>query len=149
MKERVRAVLITPDQHLLTIRRTRPGQPPYWVLPGGGVEDSDPDLESALHRELHEELSGTADIHSLIHIVERADERQYIYLARIHIWTFANHTGPEFTDPVRGNYHLDSIPLTAPALYAIDLKPDEIATFLTNHLTAGTDLFTLPDLRSS
>jgi 8-oxo-dGTP pyrophosphatase MutT (NUDIX family) len=147
VKERVRAVLITSDQHLLTIRRTRPGQPPYWVLPGGGVDDSDPDRESALQRELHEELAATADIQSLLHVVERPDERQYIYLARIHTWTFADRSGPEFTDPARGDYHLDQIPLTATALHAINLKPDEIATRLAYHLTAGAELFTLPDLR--
>jgi hypothetical protein len=36
-------------------------------------------------------------------------------------------------------------PLTAPALAAINLKPDALA----RHLQAGTDLFTLPDLRHS
>jgi len=147
VKERVRAVLITPDQHFLTIRRTRPGQPPYWVLPGGGVEDSDPDRESALQRELHEELAATADIHSLIHVIERPDEHQYIYLARIHTWTFANRTGPEFTDPTRGDYHLDQLALTAEGVRTVPLEPDEIASFLTDHLTASTNLFTLPDLR--
>jgi ADP-ribose pyrophosphatase YjhB (NUDIX family) len=147
VKERVRAILITPDQHLLTIRRTRPGQPPYWVLPGGGVEDSDRDRESALQRELHEELAATADIHRLVYVVERPDERQYIYLGRIHTWTFAARTGPEFIDPTRGDYRPDLIPLTAHALSTVDLKPDEIASFLTKHLAAGTDLFGLADLR--
>jgi 8-oxo-dGTP pyrophosphatase MutT (NUDIX family) len=147
VKERVRAVLITPDQHLLTIRRTRPGQAPYWVLPGGGVEDSDADRESALQRELHEELAATADIHSLIHVIERPDERQYIYLARVHTWTFTDRTGPEFTDPARGDYHLDQTPLTAAALRATNLKPDEIASLLADHLAVGTDLLSLPDLR--
>jgi 8-oxo-dGTP pyrophosphatase MutT (NUDIX family) len=147
VKERVRAVLITPDQHLLAIRRTRPGQPAYWVLPGGGVEDSDPDRESALQRELREELAATADIHGLLHIVERAAERQYIYLARVHTWTFADRTGPEFTDHTRGDYRLDQIPVTATGIRAVEFKPDEIADFLTHYLGAGTDLFTLPDLR--
>jgi hypothetical protein len=32
--DRVRALLITPDDDLLTIKRVRPGQGPYWVLPG-------------------------------------------------------------------------------------------------------------------
>lgn len=147
MKERVRAVLITPDQQLLTMRRTRPGQGSYWVLAGGGVEDSDPDCESALRRELHEELAATADIHSLLHILEQADERQYIYLVRIRAWTFADRTGPEFTDPTRGDYQLDQFPLTATALHAVIFKPDEIGALLGDYLAAGTDLFTLPDLR--
>jgi hypothetical protein len=39
--------------------------------------------------------------------------------------------------------------LTAQALAAIDLKPDAFAEFLFDHLRAGTDVFTLPDLRAS
>jgi 8-oxo-dGTP pyrophosphatase MutT (NUDIX family) len=38
MTDRVRALLITPAGELLTIRRTRPGEDPYWVLPGGGID---------------------------------------------------------------------------------------------------------------
>jgi ADP-ribose pyrophosphatase YjhB (NUDIX family) len=41
MTVRARALLITPDGDLLTIQRVRPGQDPYWVLPGGGVEDGE------------------------------------------------------------------------------------------------------------
>jgi 8-oxo-dGTP pyrophosphatase MutT (NUDIX family) len=37
------------------------------------VEDSDPDRESALQRELREELAATADIHSLLHVIERPE----------------------------------------------------------------------------
>ena len=57
MSDRVRALLITPVGDLLTVRRVSPGQDPYWVLPGGGVEAGE-DLESALARELHEEIAG-------------------------------------------------------------------------------------------
>jgi len=56
---RVRALLVTRDGDLLTIRRTRPGLEPYWVLPGGGVDDGE-NLETALARELHEEIAATA-----------------------------------------------------------------------------------------
>ncbi|MFE5594960.1 NUDIX domain-containing protein [Streptomyces sp. NPDC056549] len=42
MIERVRAVLATADGTMLVIRRTKPGIPEYWVLPGGGVEPSEP-----------------------------------------------------------------------------------------------------------
>ena len=150
MTDRVRALLITPDDDLLTIQRIRPGQDPYWVLPGGGVETGE-DLETALARELREEIAATADVHSLLHILEHDGERQYFYLARARTWSdeSGDRTGPEFTDPTRGEYHLQPIPLTTQALAGINLKPDTLAQRLLGHLRAGTDLFTLPDLRAS
>jgi ADP-ribose pyrophosphatase YjhB (NUDIX family) len=150
MTDRVRGLLITPGGDLLTIRRIRPGEDPYWVLPGGGVEDGE-ELEAALVRELREEAAATAEIHSLLHILSHGAERQYFYLARAKTWSAnpRDRTGPEFTDPARGGYHLQIIPLTHAALTAIDLKPDPLASFLIGHLCAGADLFALPDLRAS
>ncbi|RSM34881.1 NUDIX hydrolase, partial [Actinoplanes sp. ATCC 53533] len=55
MKDRVRAVLVTPNDKVLLIRRERPHTPVYWVLPGGGVESTDASREDALRREVHEE----------------------------------------------------------------------------------------------
>jgi 8-oxo-dGTP pyrophosphatase MutT (NUDIX family) len=150
MTDRVRGLLITPDGDLLIIQRIRPGEDPYWVLPGGGVEDGE-ELEAALARELREEAAATAEIHSLLHILDHGTERQYIYLARPKTWSAnpGDRTGPEFADPARGDYRLQPIPLTASALTAIDLKPEPLASFLIGRLRAGTDLFTLPDLRAS
>jgi len=148
--QRVRALLVTPGNDLLAIRRIRPGQAPYSVLPGGGVEPGE-DLETALARELHEELAATAAIHSLLHILDRGDEQQYIYLTRVSTWSAdaSARSGLEFTDPARGEYHLHAVPLTAAAVAAINLKPDEFTETLLRHLRSGTDLFTLPDLRTS
>jgi ADP-ribose pyrophosphatase YjhB (NUDIX family) len=86
MTDRVRCLLITPDGDLLTIQRIRPGQHPYWVLPGGGVEDGE-DPETALARELREEAAATAQIHSLLHILDHRTERHYYYLARTQTWS--------------------------------------------------------------
>lgn len=149
MTTRVRALLITPAGDLLTIRRVRPGQDPYWVLPGGGVEDGET-LETALMRELQEELAATADIHGLLYVHDQDDDCQYFYLTRTSSWSdrASDRTGPEFADPSRGEYQIQPIPLTAEALEDIALKPDAAARFLTRHLHQGTDLFTLPDLRA-
>ncbi len=116
MTDRVRALLITPDGNLLTIRRVRLGQDPYWVLPGGGVEDGE-NLEAALARELREEIAANADVHSLLYILDQGGDRQYFYLARVHAWSAkaGDRSGPEFTDPGRGEYHLQLLPLTAEA----------------------------------
>jgi ADP-ribose pyrophosphatase YjhB (NUDIX family) len=149
MKERVRAVLVTPNHEVLLIRRERPDTPVYWVLPGGGVEPTDASHEDALRREIHEELAGAVEIHGLIQIVHGADDRQYIYLGRITHWSFPDRSGPEFAEAGRGSYDLDAVPLTADALKAINLKPDAVAELLFATLNDHRDLFTLdrPDER--
>ncbi|MFJ5551348.1 NUDIX domain-containing protein [Streptomyces sp. NPDC093225] len=138
MKERVRAVLVTADDTMLVIRRTKPDFPEYWVLPGGGVEPSDESREAALHREIHEEIAGKADIISLLHTMETDDERQLFYLARIATWSFEDRTGPEFSAEGRGAYALEEISLTVEGLDGIDLKPEEIAHVLRGAISAGS-----------
>ncbi|MFJ9430612.1 NUDIX domain-containing protein [Streptomyces sp. NPDC101490] len=138
MIERVRAVLVTADDTMLVIRRTRPGIPEYWVLPGGGVEPGDESREAALHREIHEEIAGKADIVRLLHTMETEDERQLFYLARIATWSFEDRTGPEFSAEGRGEYALEEIPLTMDGLNRIDLKPEEIAHVLRGAISAGS-----------
>ncbi|MGW6484288.1 NUDIX hydrolase [Streptomyces sp. NPDC055059] len=137
MMERVRAVLVTADDTMLVIRRTKPGLPVYWVLPGGGVEPTDKSREAALHREIHEEIAGKADIIRLLHTVESDEERQLFYLARIATWNFEDRTGPEFSAEGRGEYALEEIPLTAEGLEGIDLKPEEIAYVLRGAIDVG------------
>jgi 8-oxo-dGTP pyrophosphatase MutT (NUDIX family) len=108
--ERVRAILITPANTMLVIKRTKPGMAPYWVLPGGHADDTDSSLEAALRREIREELAGDATVLRLIDVLHRETERQYFYL---------------------------------------DLKPDKIATFITDALHGEGGLFVLPDLRET
>lgn len=150
MADRVRALLITPDNELLTILRVRPGQDPYWVLPGGGAEPGE-DHQAALARELREEIAATAEIRGLVHVFEDGGGRHYVYLARALAWSAdpLDRSGPEFAEPGQGEYHLLAVPLTSRALAAISLKPDSIGHFLRSHLAASTDLFSLPDLRTS
>ncbi|MFD3936148.1 NUDIX domain-containing protein [Streptomyces sp. NPDC058611] len=138
MIERVRAVLVTADDTMLVIRRTKPGIPVYWVLPGGGVEASDESREAALHREIHEEIAGKADIIRLLHTMESDTERQLFYLARITTWSFEDHTGPEFSAEGRGEYALEEIPLTTEGVDGIDLKPEEIAHVLRGAISSGS-----------
>ncbi|MFF8312424.1 NUDIX hydrolase [Streptomyces lydicus] len=138
MNERVRAVLVTADETMLVIRRTKPGVPVYWVLPGGGVEAHDESREAALHREIHEEIAGKADIVRLLHTLETEDERQLFYLARIATWSFEDRTGPEFSAEGRGEYALEEVPLTVEGIDGIDLKPEEIAHVLRGALADGT-----------
>ena len=145
MIECVRAVLLTPAGRLLLIRRTRPGVTPYWVLPGGHVEADDPSLRAALSREVREECGAEPRIAGLLQVLADEHRREHFYLARIQSWSEANRTGPEFDDPDRGEYRLEEVPLSVSALDAISLQPEQIAAFLRDAVTNGTDLTALAD----
>lgn len=149
MIERVRAVLVTAANDILTIRREKPGTPIYWILPGGHVEPTDATLEDALQRELREEVAGIAKVHSLIQIVDDADDRQYIFLARISRWSFAERSGPEFTEPGRGHHDLDLTAFTPAGLASINLRPAAVTRLLDATLSGSVDPFELPDLRTN
>jgi 8-oxo-dGTP pyrophosphatase MutT (NUDIX family) len=45
-----RAIAIDDEGRLVLIKRSKPGQEPYWTTAGGGVEDSDASIEAAMHR---------------------------------------------------------------------------------------------------
>ncbi|MFE9967515.1 hypothetical protein [Streptomyces sp. NPDC005525] len=47
---------------------------PYAVLVGARADDES--REAALHREIHKEIAGKADIVRLLHTMESNDERQ-------------------------------------------------------------------------
>ncbi|MGK4582352.1 NUDIX hydrolase [Kitasatospora sp. HPMI-4] len=137
-KQRVRAVLITPDGTTLVIKRIRPGIEPYWVIVGGGVEESDATREDALLREVREEIAGDAEIVRLLHEMENAKgEKEFFYLARISTWNFDDRSGPEFQRDDRGEYILEEVPLTAEAIEALNLLPEEIASVLCEALERG------------
>jgi 8-oxo-dGTP diphosphatase len=54
IRQAVRALLITPDHHVLLVRFEFPDAT-VWSLPGGGIAHGESDLD-ALHRELAEEV---------------------------------------------------------------------------------------------
>ncbi|MEU6234195.1 NUDIX domain-containing protein [Kitasatospora sp. NPDC047058] len=137
MQHRVRAVLLTPNNTTLLIKRIRPGIDPYWVIVGGKIEPTDASPEDALQREIHEEIAGDAQIVSLLHTLETDEERQDFYLATIDKWSFEDRTGPEFSQEGRGEYLLEEIPLTTEALDAINLLPQEIASVLREAVERG------------
>ncbi|GAA3010372.1 hypothetical protein GCM10010519_46840 [Streptomyces lactacystinicus] len=137
MQHRVRAVLLTPNDTMLLIKRIRPGIAPYWVNVGGRIEPTDATPEEALLREVREEIAGEAEIVRLLHTVEAGDERQEFYLATIEKWNFEDRTGPEFSQEGRGEYLLEEIPLTIEALDAVNLLPHEFATALREAVERG------------
>jgi 8-oxo-dGTP pyrophosphatase MutT (NUDIX family) len=54
IRQAVRALLVTPDQHILLVRFEFPDAT-VWSLPGGGLDPGESHLD-ALHRELVEEV---------------------------------------------------------------------------------------------
>ncbi|MGX4734358.1 NUDIX domain-containing protein [Kitasatospora griseola] len=139
MKQRVRAVLLTERGTMLVINRVRPGIDPYQVLVGGGVEDQDTGLESALLREIREEIAGeAADLRPFRQLPNDKGEIEHFYTARIAAWNFDDRTGPEFSRDDRGEYLLEEVPLTTDALGALNLMPPQIRTALLDAIDDGT-----------
>ncbi|MFB8170141.1 NUDIX domain-containing protein [Kitasatospora purpeofusca] len=130
MQHRVRAVLVTPNNTTLLIKRIRPGVDPYWVIVGGKIEPTDTSPEQALIREVREEIAGEPRIVRHLRTIETDTDHEDFYLATIERWSFEDRTGPEFSEEGRGEYLLEEIPLTAEAIDAINLLPQEIAAVL-------------------
>ncbi|MEU5833076.1 NUDIX domain-containing protein [Streptomyces diacarni] len=144
MKQRVRAILITPNDTTLLMKRIRPGQDPYWVIIGGGVEDSDANREAALLREIREEIAGEAhNLHPFDEMQNTRGETEYFCLARIGTWNFDDRTGLEFQRDDRGEYILDGVPLTSEAIASVNLLPEEISILLREALDRGDLLATV------
>lgn len=139
LDRRVRAILLTEDRHILFIKRIKPHKPqPYWVAPGGGVEDFDLNLESALTRELNEELGAIVDIlrtgFILRHSKAGKNLEEHFFLCRLHQINLHERSGPEFADPSRGSYLPDYVPLERNAIQQLNIRTIELKTWLLEHL---------------
>ncbi|MGD7195680.1 NUDIX domain-containing protein [Ralstonia pseudosolanacearum] len=135
MKEAVRAIAWSP-LGLILIRRDRPGQSSYFVLPGGGIELEDRTAEDALQRELLEELGAKPEGIRLLTALDRRPDGigkiEYFFECLIPSITLT-FTGDEARDPERGGYRLviirsrdelDAVPLLPASVKALILaKP--------------------------
>ena len=130
-----RAVLLDGSD-LLLIKRTRPGQAPYWVTIGGGTEPEDASLEDAVRREVLEEIGAqiqnVAQILILRDVVEDGIAVQHVFLAELAPVELVNPTGTELSIPSRGGYELVRVPFTAEGIAGIDLKPAALADYLSS-----------------
>jgi len=130
-----RAVLIDGAE-LLLIKRTRPGQTPYSVTIGGGVEPEDVTLEDALRREVLEEIGAQIDNIAQILIIKDSVEDgiaiQHIFLAELAPVELVDPTGKELSIPSRGGYELVRVPFTAEGIAGIDLMPAVLADYLSS-----------------
>lgn len=140
----VRAILLDAEGRLVLIKRTKPDQPPYWTTPGGGVESDDADLESALRRELGEELGATVDGCQQVFLYSSKAETgvsvQHFFVCSVGSVDPTARTGPEFEDPRRGGYDVDFVNLSGESLAWIDLKPTALRDFVQDNREAILDL---------
>jgi ADP-ribose pyrophosphatase YjhB (NUDIX family) len=129
-----RAILLDDAGRLVLLRRTRPGQPPYWTTAGGGVEADDISVEAALHRELKEELGAEATGASQVLLFSFPFSGglavAHFFVARLVRMDVSTRTGPEFADPSRGAYDPDLFDLCGDALAGLDLRPPEVKEFI-------------------
>lgn len=129
-----RAILIDDGGRLVLIKRTKPGQDPYWTAPGGGVESDDLSVEAALFRELAEELGAKVSGASQVFLFSSPSDAgvavQHFFVARLVSLDESQRTGPEFSDASRGGYELDRVDLQGDDLGTIDLKPPALKEFI-------------------
>ncbi|MGH3871778.1 MAG: NUDIX domain-containing protein [Pseudonocardiaceae bacterium] len=133
-----RALLLDDEGHLVLIKRTKPGESPYWTTPGGGVEDGE-SSPGALERELGEELGARAAIGERVLLMstpldDSAVAVQEVFVARLLGMREADRTGAEWSDPTRGGYEVVRVPVAEAG--GIDLKPDVLREFVTANVDA-------------
>lgn len=138
--QRVRAILLTQDGHVLFIKRVKPNNTnPYWVAPGGGVEDDDPTLLDALDRELREELGAYADVIEEGFVLEHhkagKNLQEFFFVCHLLDYDLSLRHGPEFDDPQRGEYIPDFVPLEARAIAALNILTEELKTWLVDNIS--------------
>jgi 8-oxo-dGTP pyrophosphatase MutT (NUDIX family) len=134
VRRSARAILIDDEGRLVLIKRTKPGQSPYWTAPGGGVQVTDATPEAALRRELAEELGAVVgDVSRVFQIsgnLDGAVRDETVYLGRLRAFDLTTRHGPELDDPGRGSYEIERIDLTGPGIAAVDLKPAALKDFV-------------------
>lgn len=158
VKRTARAILLDGDPSsggldMLLIKRTKPGEAPYWITPGGGVEPEDATVVAALHREVSEELGAkVTDVvpafvdtvsHSLHHAAHGV-KVQHFFVCRLASMDLSLRHGPEVDEPV-GAYEVVRIPFTRAGVASVDLVPPSLRAYLDTNIE-GVRALLAPDL---
>ncbi|PLW73726.1 NUDIX domain-containing protein [Streptomyces sp. SCUT-3] len=137
VKRTARAILLDGD-HMVLIKRTKPGMEPYWITPGGGVEAEDPTVVDALHREVDEELGGKvadvvpAFVDTVEHVTDdgrRGVKIQHFFACRLESMDVGRRHGPEVDAPC-GTYEIVRIPFTRAGIASVDVVPASLRAYL-------------------
>ncbi|MDD3190936.1 MAG: NUDIX domain-containing protein [Candidatus Pacebacteria bacterium] len=111
MQKRVRAI-IKKEERCLFIHRVVEDRE-YWVFPGGGVEEGDASLESALIRECEEELGVQVKVGEFFtktyFEMDGEQQEQYIFFCEIVSGEIGTGQGPEFQadSGYEGNFEVE------------------------------------------
>jgi 8-oxo-dGTP pyrophosphatase MutT (NUDIX family) len=137
VKRTARAVLLDGD-HLILIKRTKPGIAPYWLTPGGGVEAGDSSVTAALHREIDEELGAKvtdvvpAFVDTVEHIAEDGSHGvkvQYFFACRLASMDLSLRHGPEIDEPA-GEYEVVRVPFSRLGIASVGIVPLTLRHYL-------------------
>jgi 8-oxo-dGTP pyrophosphatase MutT (NUDIX family) len=148
VKRTARAILLDapasgaePPQ-LVVIKRTKPGRPPYWITPGGGMEPTDRTVVDALHRELDEELGAKAVdpvpafVDTVLHHHDDGTPAhphgvkvQHFFVCRLESMNPALRHGPEVDEP-NGEYEIVRLPFTREGVTSVNLVPPSLRAYL-------------------
>ena len=154
VKRTARAILLDGSE-LIVIKRVRPGSPPYWITPGGGVEPTDASVVAALHREVFEELGARvtdvvpAFVDTVPHLPEPGEDVppglkvQHFFVCRLISMDPALRHGPEVVAP-RGTYEIVRLPFTPEGLASVDVVPPSLNAYLSKNI-AGIHALLAPD----
>jgi len=131
----VRALLLDDDDELIVFRRFMEARGVYYSAPGGKIDPGEDD-ETALRRELFEELGAT--VGEMRYLFEAPGNDRYptahrFYATRLVSMDITLRTGPEFSNPAKGTYDVERIPCRSEALRAFPFVPPELALYLQNH----------------
>ncbi|MCX4549514.1 NUDIX hydrolase [Streptomyces sp. NBC_01267] len=153
VKRTARAVLLDGD-HLILIKRTKPGVDPYWVTPGGGVEAEDSTVVEALHREVDEELGAKivdvvpCFVDTVEHIPDDGGvagvKVQHFFVCRLASMDLALRHGPEIEKPC-GDYEIVRVPFSRVGIAAVHLVPLSLRHYLDGNIE-GVRALQAPDL---
>ncbi len=142
VKRTARAVLLDgPD--MILIKRTKPGLPPYWITPGGGVEpELDGTVVQALHREVDEELGGKVTdvvpvfVDTVPHPIPGHPDGvkvQHFFVCRLASMDPSQRHGPEVDEPC-GEYEIVRIPFSHAGLTSVEVVPPSLRAYLVRNI---------------
>ena len=143
VKRTARAILLDgdTDPRMILIKRTKPGQQPYWITPGGGVEPEVTTVVEARHRAVDEELGAkvTDVVPAFVDTVPHPEgdpdgvKVQHFFVCRLASMDLSRRHGPEVEEPC-GEYEVVRIPFTREGIASVGMVPPSLRAYLDAHI---------------